>query len=339
VSRPANPRLIGLFVLGALALAVVLVLMFGSGRYFTTTPTYVSYFQGSVHGLNVGAPVKLKGVIIGRVVDIRVEYDVDHDRVLTPVISQIDLGKITEIGGGRDGPRPLTLSELIDHGLRARLNQNNLISGQLYVDLSFLPAHPAILVGAEGIDLPEIPAVASGRDQLENVLEKAMADFRELPIKETVAATLRSLQQVESLLSAPETKASIANLNRTLEDLQGLIRHVDSKVDRLAGSFTGTAEESEKLVKNLNQRIVPLLETTQRTLNTTDRTLNTIADTFSRANGTLGTVDSTLETFAAPDSELNTALTDLSEAARAIRSMADTLERHPESVLYGKGRR
>jgi paraquat-inducible protein B len=341
-----RPTAIGLFVLGALAIAVVLALLFGSGRYFTTTPNYVSYFQGSVHGLNVGAPVKLKGVLIGRVTDIRVLYDRDHDRVLTPVIAQVDLGKIAEIGGGREGARPMNLSELIARGLRARLNQNNLVSGQLYMDLSFLPDKPVVLVGGQDIDLPEIPTVASGRDQLESTLEKAMADFRELPLKDTVEATLHTVQRLESLLAAPETRASIVNLNQTLVDLQGLIRHVDAKVDRLAGSLTGTAEESHKLVQGLNQRVGPLLETTQRTLGTADRTLHAAADAFDRAQGTLVTIDATvarargtletLESFAEPDSELNNALNELSDAARAIRAMAEALERHPDAVLYGR---
>lgn len=327
MSTPANPRRIGLFVLIALALLVTIVLIFGGGRYLSTTSKYVAYFQGSVHGLVVGAPVKLKGVTIGRVVDIRVQYDVDHNRVLTPVIAQADLSKITEIGRGREDRQP-TLDELIARGLRARLTQSSLVTGQLYVDLNFLPDRPPVLVGLPWKGLPEIPTVPSGRDQIESTLEKAMADFRELPIRETVETTLRSLQRVEGLLAAPETQASIGNLNRTLEDLQRLIRHVDAKVDGLAQGFAGTTRESERLVRNLNERIVPLLDST-------DRTLTAITATFNRAQGTLAMVEGLTE----PDSALNTALDDLSAAARSIRLLAETLERNPETLLYGKRQR
>ena len=62
MSKKANPALVGGFVLGALALAVVAVMIFGSGRLFHQTERYVLYFQGSMTGLNVGSPVVFRGV-------------------------------------------------------------------------------------------------------------------------------------------------------------------------------------------------------------------------------------------------------------------------------------
>jgi paraquat-inducible protein B len=327
MSKSADTRLIGLFVLGALALAVVLLLIFGGGRYFTSAKKYVAYFQGSVNGLNVGAPVKLKGVSIGRVTDILVQYDMEHNRVLTPVIVQIDLRKVTDIREDHKAPHPPTLPELIDRGLRARLSLQSLVTAQLYVDVNFHPERPVQLAGTREVGLPEIPTIPSDREEIENTIHKTLSEVRELPIKETFEAMLHSLRQIEHLLAAPETRASIGNLNRTLEDLQHLIRHVDGKVDTLSRDLDETVRDSRTLVKNLNGRMLPLLETMERTL-------GAVTDTFTHAQGTLSAV----EDFGQPDSELSTALRDFSKAARSVRILADYLERNPQALIYGRQR-
>jgi paraquat-inducible protein B len=331
MSKPTNTRLIGLFVLGALVLAVALTLIFGGGSYFGAARKYVAYFEGSVNGLNVGAPVKLKGVTIGRVSDVLVQYDLEHNRVLTPVIAEIDLGKIFETRDSQPAKRRPTLQELVDRGLRARLSVQSLVTNQLYVDLSFLPERPVRRVGSGNLGLPEIPTLPSSKEEIENTVQEVVSELRELPIKETVEATLGSLRKVEQLLSAPETRASIVNLNRTLEDLQRLIRHTDAKVDGLSQGLEGTARESQALLKTLNGRMGPLLDST-------NKALGSVNETFTHAKGTLGTMNNAVEGLTDPDSELSTALRDLSEAARSIRALAESLERNPESLIYGRER-
>ena len=63
----ANTKLIGAFIVGAVALVIIVFLVFGSGKLFTKTYEYVVYFRGSVNGLDLGAPVKLRGVTVGSV--------------------------------------------------------------------------------------------------------------------------------------------------------------------------------------------------------------------------------------------------------------------------------
>ena len=327
MSKPADPRLIGLFVLGALALAAALALMFGGGRYFTSAQRYVASFHGSVNGLNVGAPVKLKGVGIGRVTDILVQYDMQHNRVLTPVIVQIDLGKLMDIRENDKPPHSPSLAELVERGLRARLSMQSLVTSQLYVDVNFYPNRPAQWVGAPELGLPEIPTIPSGREELENTIQDTLAEVRELPIKETVEATLHSVQRLEHLLAKPELEAGIVNLNRTLEDLQRLIRHMDGKVDTLSRDLDATVKSSRVLVSSLHERLPPLLDSA-------DKTLSAAAAAAIQAKSTLSAV----EGFGAADSELNTALRDFSKAARSVRALADYLERNPEALIYGRRR-
>lgn len=316
----ASARLIGLFVLGGLLLGSILVLMFGSGQYFSKVQRYVAYFDGSVNGLVTGAPVKLRGVAIGRVNDVLVQYDTEHNRVLTPVIAEIDLEKVMETYG-RDSGRPHehpTLSELIDRGLRARLSLQSLVTNQLYVDIDFQPDHPGHLLGEKLLGLPEIPTIPSSKDEIEQTVQHVAREVKDLPLKETVNATLGAIRRVDQLLAKPETNASIVNLNQALLDMQQLMQRLDTTVTTLTTSVDGAVNEGRILVKQLNTQIPPFL--------------NHATEGVKQAKGAL----SAFEELTEPDSDLTNALRDVSEAARAIRRLADTLERNPDNLLYGR---
>ncbi len=75
MKKQINPTRIGVFVVGAIALAVAAVIVFGSGRFFAEKYRYVSFFEGSVFGLNQGAPVICKGVRVGTVTAIELLSD------------------------------------------------------------------------------------------------------------------------------------------------------------------------------------------------------------------------------------------------------------------------
>ena len=75
MGRRANPTVIGAFIIGAVALIVIGLLVLGRGQFFSDTQTFVLYFDGSIKGLNIGAPVDFQGVRIGSVTDIHVIYD------------------------------------------------------------------------------------------------------------------------------------------------------------------------------------------------------------------------------------------------------------------------
>ena len=253
MSKPANTRLIGLFVMGAIALVVGLTLMFGGHSLFSNQKRYVAYFEGSVNGLNIGAAVKLKGVSIGRVTDIMVQYDMDLNRVFTPVITEIDLEKVMETFDSQPKRHQHpTLQELIDRGLRARLSVQSLVTNQLYVDINFLPDSTEHLVGDRSLGLPELPTIASSKDEIEKTLQQVAAEVRQIPIKETADA---------ALLAKPETDATIENLNRTLLNLHQIIKHLDQKVDGLTADLGGAARQGQTLIKHLDERLPPLLVT------------------------------------------------------------------------------
>lgn len=310
MNKTANTRLIGLFILGALTLAVALTLAFGGGNYFGKVRQYAIYFEGSVTGLNNGAAVRLKGVSIGRVNDILVQYDMENKRVLTPVLVEIDLEKVMETYGNHRHHHP-DIGELIDLGLRARLSMLSMVTGQLYVDLNFIPEQPIQLTGAQFLDLPEIPTIPSSKEEIEKTLNHVASEVQGMPLKDTVETLRNSLKQIEYLLAKPETAASIDNLNQTLQDLHHLVRHLDSKVDR-------TTQEGQALLTLLNQRLPTLLESSNQTLTTANTALTSMTS------------------FVEPGSGLNETLHELREAARSLRLLSESLERNPDSLIFGR---
>ena len=122
MSKPANKALIGGFVVGAIALIVAGILIFGSGRFLGKTYKFVMYFDGSVKGLNVGSSVVFRGVKIGTVTDILLRYDPADMSIKIPVIIEIEPDRVDVIGGPpRERDVERTLGELIERGLKARL--------------------------------------------------------------------------------------------------------------------------------------------------------------------------------------------------------------------------
>jgi paraquat-inducible protein B len=79
MNKKISPAVIGAFVIGAVALIIIAILVFGSGRLFRQTRDFVLYFDNSVNGLRIGAPVKIKGVEIGSVKDIRLQLEKDKE--------------------------------------------------------------------------------------------------------------------------------------------------------------------------------------------------------------------------------------------------------------------
>lgn len=321
----ANPVLIGGFIVGALALVVVAVLLFAKGT-FSNVQKYIIYFDGSVNGLNVGGLVKLKGVSIGKVSDILVLYDEQHGKIMTPVIVEFAPDKIHAVQGEQGiGTGAREIGFLIKQGLRAQLQMQSLLTGQLFVDINFRPETHIKLMGGDHPPYPEIPSIPSPKEQLENTIEEVVSMVRKMPIQQTVAALLNAIQQMEKLLKSPEIASSLITLDHTLKDVQQLIRDLDDKIDPLAKNINGSIQEGKLLLENVNKSTVPLMHSTEGALKAATGAMN-------QAKATLLTVDQA----ASPNASLDLALRDLGSTARSLRILADYLERHPDAVLFGK---
>ena len=69
--RRFSSTAIGIFVMSGLALGVLALAVLGSGSLFSRPHRFICFFNGSLNGLKVGAAVKVRGVEIGSVSEIR----------------------------------------------------------------------------------------------------------------------------------------------------------------------------------------------------------------------------------------------------------------------------
>ena len=180
MSQRANSKLIGLFVLGAVAILAIAAVVFGSGRFFVRNETFVCFFQDDVAGLNVGAPVTFRGVRIGSVSNIVIKYDSQSGQASIPVYLTIQPSKIVVVGD-KDTPQ-----RLIENGLRAQLRTQSFVTGLLSINLDFEPGVPPRSTGGD-MRYPEIPTVRSSIAELRSTFSDLVADFRKLPLPELVA--------------------------------------------------------------------------------------------------------------------------------------------------------
>lgn len=368
MSRKANPTLIGGFVLGALALVVGGIIVFGSGNFFSQVHRYVLFFDGGVNGLRVGAPVAFRGVRIGEVYDIRMVYDPGQLKVWIPVIIQVDPGKIHGNFSSRKRIDD-SVQELVDRGLRAQLQLQSLVTGQLYIEFDFHPDRPirpvkSDLPGSSGVDndLMELPTIPSNLQEIEKTLQK-------LPLDTMASQALSTLESIEKLLAADRTRKAMDDLGGTLENANELLTALRDRLPPLADELSGAARDGRAFIANANSVVERLdgqtgamlrdlnaaaadvrrlTETAGGMAERLDGDLSEIADALQSAGRSadraMVQAEATLraaEGIASKDSplgyQLHVTLEDLSGAARAFRTLSETLSRNPEVLLRGKG--
>ena len=351
MSRRSSPSIIGAFVVAGLSLAVVGLITFGSGDLFRTKMDYVLYFPNSVQGLNVGAPVKFQGVRIGAVTDVSVELDVATGEIRIPVAIQIEPARMIRVGAEADAE--YVLNEMIERGLRARLELQSFVTGLLFVDFGFYPGTEAHFVGGDS-DLDELPTIPSSLEQLTVVVENFIAAFEGVSVDEMLADFAASLSGVEKLVNSPATQASPDELHATLVATRTAIRDLSARAAGLVDELETTARSSQKLLAASESRVQSVGDELERTLadtrgfirRTDERLEPVLANVAEAADHVVGLLDQTqaliaeIEKGTAQGSplryELSTTLDELARAAAAIQLLASYLERHPEALLRGK---
>lgn len=318
MGRKANPTLIGAFVVGAIALTVIGVLVFGSGRLFKRTAKFVCFFTGAVDGLNVGAPVKFKGVGVGSVVDIRLrlegEPEIDAQQIekgiRIPVIIELDFSKLASHGALAIND-PEHLKQVIDLGLRAQLNAQSFVTGLLFVQLDFRPDTPPDFVLPPGSEYFEIPTVPTALEQMRSAAEHLMERLDKLDVEGIVHSVTASLDGIDHLVNAPALKATIESLPETVANLNKAItsvRDLTTRVDNQAGPFLASLKT------------------------TADRT----NEALDEMRTTLQSVQVLIDPASPLASQITSALQEFTGAARSVRLLADFLERNPSALVRGK---
>jgi paraquat-inducible protein B len=356
MGKRANPTVIGAFIVGAVALIVIGLLVFGRGRFFTETRKFVLYFDGSVKGLNVGAPVDFQGVRVGSVTTVTVEFVPQEQAFRTPVYIEIDPGTIKAIGTRRDeAARKEFFQALVKSGLRARLESQSLVTGQLFVQLGFFPDTPIRLVGADP-DIPELPTIPTTLQQAQAAAQSILEKIQELPLDQLFAHFIQTVEGANRLVNSPEIPEFMRSLNAAMADILRLVHHVEAGVAPVLDDARTTSvaarnalTDLQHLLRRVDGQIVPLADGAKQTLdgaravlkdsqqlvrNADGRVIRiaeSLTDTAKAAQATMVTAQRRL------DDNLVVTLQEMAAAMRSVRMLMDYLERNPNALLTGKG--
>lgn len=333
--RRASPALIGAFILGALLLAVGGVVILGSGKFFTETMTCLMYFDGAIQGLRVGASVNFRGVKVGTVTDIRMQLDRKNLSIRIPVYVEFPKGIRGSMEMINEGPRVLesAIGALIRRGLRAQLQTESLVTGQLFIQLDIYPVPVAFseVVAPEAQTAPsptgcEIPTVPTTLQEVSNTARKALDKLAELPLEAMLKAAQEALFGVNNLVNNPDIPLVLTNLNRTLVALPPLIQHTDTSVQQVATRAVTTLDQVQKVMAELQ----PLVQQTQRLVQQTQTLVQQVdqqsGPVFANAATSLGHVTRLAQTVEAQVKTLTTSLTQTSVGALgALEQMRETI--------------
>jgi len=331
VNRTPNPKALGAFITVAGILLVAMVLFFGSASIFRQHARFILFFDQSVNGLNVGSPVKFRGVPIGSVdrILIRAEGQAPESTAI-PVIIKVDRERLEDqLGGAGNLFQPKTTEACIESGLVAQLSLESFITGQLFVEFSVEPSkvkgYEKRLVESNGI--VEIPTLGSPLDEVtddvvEIVTEIGEVDFHKLTenlnaVLENLAATLggidsenlsRSIAEaadsVSAFVDAGEMEATLDTLRATLEKVGRTVESYDLKEGPMADALS---------------------EATER-----------FGQTLTKLDRLVENADAMVDPESVLRYELENTLRELGRAARSIRALADYLERNPNALVTGR---
>ncbi len=318
MAKQANRMMIGGFVVLAVIIMAASLVVFGSGKFFKKTNKYVLYFDESIKGLSVGAPVLFQGVPVGSVTSITLQADLVTMKTQIPILIEIEPDRWKVRAGERDYRK--VAAKLIEMGLRAQLIMQSFITGQLMIQLDFYPkstvCYAPAQIDKDYKDYVVIPTCASTSERLAKALG-------ELDLKAIEKNLNSSLAGIDRLVNNPDLTASFRALKDTLQDARKLLTRVDRQVDPLADDVKKTVKDFGKLANNVDSRVGGLATGF-------DKTMSGFDTTMSAARGVLSQ-DSPLMV------ELENALQEISAMSRSIRQLTNYLDQHPEALIRGKG--
>ncbi len=322
MSTKVSPTLIGAFVIGAVALIVIAILLLGSGRLFRQTRDFVLYFDNSVNGLRVGAPVKFKGVEVGSVKDIRLQLEKGAEVNKIPVIIEIDLEKLTLRGATPlIAVDPEALHKVIVDGFRGQLEMESLVTGLLYVALDFFPGTPINFVQQDNVNnkYPEIPTLPTSLEQAKGAVERILNKLEEIDFKRLIDSLTKTSDGVGQLVSvnSPTVKSILQSVDQAMPQLRGAI------------------SDFRKLTTTADHNIENVSGDLHQTLTAAQSAIDQIAATMKEAETTIISLRGTIDPNSPTVYELTKSLREVTGAARSVRVLANTLDRNPQAIISG----
>jgi paraquat-inducible protein B len=329
-----NPKKIGAFVTVMIALIVAMVIYFGSANFLNRSTYFILFFDQSVNGLQVGSPVKFRGVPVGEVTRIMIRAEGQSaDSTAIPVIIQINRSRLeNDLGVSSSVFAPEFIERSLARGLIAQLNLESIITGQLFVEFSFEPEKSIIARThldpmRDSDEICEIPTLNSSLDQITADVAQIIADVKELDLQELSQNINALLVAATTQIEALDTQGISESITDTAEEIQGFVGSDEFK--RSVVAMRKAFEEVSDTAASFNLERGPLSETI-------DTWTTQISETLAGLDQLTYDASVLIQPGSDMRHEFENTLRELGRAARSIRLLSEYLERNPNALLTGR---
>jgi len=360
VSTRTHPRLVGAFVLGAVALVLGAVLALSSGDWFERRERFSVYFPGSsVRGLHKGAAVTFRGIKVGEVAEVAALATGQPSPAIQIEVVIEFKGQVVQAPPGVALPfaglsGPELAKEFTARGFRGRLMSQSLLTGQKYIDFEILPDEPARISGVRP-RYPELPTTPTAMEKLGNKVEDFTSKLADLPLDQMLENLQKTLESARGLLESPDLRGALAGARRTteklpatIEDLREALRSLRALLESadLEGAIGGTRRSMDALRPALEdarqtlaemRRLSASLDTEVKgTASQAAETARKLRETLDRAERSLAQFDDLASGTDQTRMQASRSLEELSRTLASLRELAEYLQRHPEALVQGK---
>lgn len=335
MSKKASPTLIGVFTLAGLLVGAGALVLFGAGKFFQKSSSIVLYFEKSAYGLLVGSEVRFGGVRIGRVTSIKVIIDQKQNRKIIPVVVELSHKDLLDVGlttgGNIDFLTEEGVKKAVADGLRARMKQQSLLTGQLYIEFDLIPDSPTSNYEPEvQPPYPIVPTLGTELDDLIKGIADSLKKFNDLDLAGVMKDVREVLVNAKNQIAALNLKQINDNIVGITEDVKTLTSN--QKLGKAIDSLDEALTSFEELSKKANQGIDPLLEEME--------------EVMSKAKAALAKVEAASADISQVSNprapvlmRLQNVLEEAERASRAIKELANDLKRNPNALLMGKDKK
>jgi paraquat-inducible protein B len=262
MSKKANITLIGVFIVTAMLLFLVAVFVFSSASWFTKKMTFYTFFNTSLNGLEIGAPVKFKGIKVGMVKSIEIIYDMEADKAAAAVIFDIDANLFKTVGGNKMRTMDYNMFyvEQIRRGLAAKLSMESILTGKLFVGLDYHRDEQERF--SEDIILgkyQQMPSVATKLDELMASFDVIMEKLSKVEWEKSfhmIISTLGNLRNAAKTLDFASIKRAMDAISSTLSSDSSTRQSVDDILQQLTKMLRALRVLLEYIERNPNALIV-----------------------------------------------------------------------------------
>jgi phospholipid/cholesterol/gamma-HCH transport system substrate-binding protein/paraquat-inducible protein B len=333
---------IGIFVISAVVIGIIGVVVLGVGTIFQKKSIVETYIDESVQGLDVGSPVKFRGVPVGRVEQISLtsaEYATRREYVLVRVSISSNILPFPV-----NDPRSPQLKQALDRGFRIRIAPQGL-TGVAYLEADYLEPerNPPLEIDWQP-EYPYIPSTRSRITQLSEAVERILRNFSDIDIaqlsqtidKSIVAITklaenanldkigaqanallseLRQTnRQINTLVSNPELKTAVADVSASAGRARQIIERAEKPINQMLTDLPQATESLNRLVKRLDSAASDLPQTSTE-----------LRQTIQRMNRLL----------ANQQRDIEKTMDNLRAVSENMKEITENSKKYPSQVLFG----